>query len=70
MDDRLARIQSSLDDFERGDLDVEGIQSRLDAHAATLDNRTPNVLRELRDVESDSNESGSPSVKPIGARRH
>jgi hypothetical protein len=48
----LASIQSALDEFERGMLDVEGLQSRLEAEAARLDNSTPELLRELEAVDS------------------
>lgn len=46
-------IQSALDDFERGSLDVERLQSRLEAEAAALDNSTPEILHELRRLDAE-----------------
>lgn len=43
----------ALDEFERGELDVEQLQSKLDAAAATLDNSTPELLQELRSVDAE-----------------
>jgi hypothetical protein len=48
----LGAIRSALDDFEQGQLDVERLQSRLEAEASALDNSTPEMLRELRDVDA------------------
>ncbi len=42
-----------IDEFERGGMDVERLQSALEACAATLDNTTKDVLDELRAVEAD-----------------
>jgi hypothetical protein len=50
---RLQAVQSALDDFEQGKLDVERLQSFLEAEAAALDNSTPEMLRELRSVDAE-----------------
>ena len=51
--DRVIAIEMALDDFDRGELDVEQLQSKLDAAAATLDNSTPELLQELRSVDAE-----------------
>ena len=42
-----------IDEFEQGAIDVERLQSALDACAAALDNSSRDVLDELRRVEAD-----------------
>jgi hypothetical protein len=49
----LEAIQSALDDFERGKLDAERLQSFLEAEAAALDNSTPEMLRELQSLDAE-----------------
>jgi hypothetical protein len=42
-----------IEEFERGGMDVERLQSALEACAATLDHSAKDVLDELRAVEAD-----------------
>jgi hypothetical protein len=48
--DDIVRV---IDEFERGAMDVERLQSALDACAAALDNSSKDALDELRRVEAD-----------------
>jgi hypothetical protein len=50
---RLDNILRVIEEFEQGRMDVERLQSALEACAATLDNSTKDVLDELRAVEAD-----------------
>lgn len=49
-EDDIVRV---IDEFERGAMDVERLQSALDACAAALDNSSRDALDELRRVDAD-----------------
>jgi hypothetical protein len=48
--DEIVRV---IDEFEQGAIDVERLQSALEACAAALDNSSTDVLDELRRLEAD-----------------
>jgi hypothetical protein len=49
----LDKILQVIDEFEQGAMDVERLQSALDACAASLDNSRKEMLDELRAVDAD-----------------
>jgi hypothetical protein len=46
-------VESALDAFERGDVDVERFQSMVEPLEARLDNSTPQLLAELRRLDAE-----------------
>jgi hypothetical protein len=49
----VEKIVRVIDEFERGAMDVERLQSGLEACAAALDNSSREILDELRRVDAD-----------------